>query len=72
MEKEFDSWHQNCLFINKNLKRNSKEFAGSVWDDCIPTMDTLNLFGKMNSFSTGLETTEHKTYRQKWLNTRNM
>ena len=58
MEKEFDSWHQNCLFINKNLKRNSKEFAGSVWDDCIPTMDTLNLFGKMNSFSTGLETTE--------------
>ena len=65
MEREFDSWCQNCLFMSKNLKRNSEEFAGSVWDDCIPTMDTLRLFRNMNSLSTGLETTEPKTYHQK-------
>ena len=49
MEREFDSWCQNCLFMNKILKRNSKEFAGSVWDDCIPTMYTLRIVRNMNS-----------------------
>ena len=72
MEREFESWCQNCLFMNKILKRNSEEFAGSVWDDCIPIMDTLRLFRNMNSLSTGLGTTEPRTYHQKWLNTGNM